>query len=186
MNTSARHCRRLGLQNGFTLVEAMVTLAVAAILLAWAVPSMQSFISRNQMSTEVNNFMASLYFARSEAVKRLQNVKLCPANASYTECTGTQWHSGWILFVDLDNDDKVTNGTDVVIQQNPPIPQLEITSGRSEVVFTPTGSTAGTNDTFTFCDSSAITNTRKVILSLAGRVYVEPQTTSDCTSDTSG
>src|SRR3569833_2595006 len=68
-------------QRGLTLIEAMITLAIAAILLTWAVPSLQDFITRNRMSTEVNNFVAAHNVARSESVKRLQNISLCPSTA---------------------------------------------------------------------------------------------------------
>ncbi len=79
---------------GFTLLEVMTTLAISSILLTAAVPAMQDFIIRNRMSTEVNTFVASLYLARSEAVKRLQNVRLCPT-ANFSSCTGdTDWQGG--------------------------------------------------------------------------------------------
>lgn len=169
MNTSARHCRRLRLQNGFTLVEAMVTLAVAAILLAWAVPSMQSFISRNQMSTEVNNFMASLYFARSEAVKRLRDVSLCPTTDG-TECIVSEdWSQGWMAYADLDNNNTFNSG-DIVIQTNPAIP-LSNSGNVTFITFNPRGSSNG--GSFSFTDSSGIAGPRCVTLSPAGRAYAK-------------
>src|SRR3569623_3303086 len=95
---------------GFTLVESVSTLAVAAILVTIAVPSMRDFGARNRMTTELNTLVASMYLARSEAVKRLQNVKVCPANTTFTGCTGRNaWESGWMVFVDVNNDDTVTN-----------------------------------------------------------------------------
>lgn len=167
MNTSARHYRRLGSQNGFTLVEAMVTLAVAAILLAWAVPSMQSFISRNQMSTEVNNFMASLYFARSEAVKRLRDVSLCPSTDGASCANSTDWAQGWMMYVNMDGDNAFGSG-DIVVQTNPSTP-LGNTGNRNRITFNPKGSS--NNGSFDFTDSSGIAGPRCVTLSPAGRAY---------------
>ena len=86
-----------------TLVETMVTLAVAAILLTAAVPPMQGFIVRNQMSTEVNTLVGALYLARSEAVKRLQNVVVCPTTDSVNCAPATDWTPGWMVFSDPNN-----------------------------------------------------------------------------------
>src|SRR3569832_1908069 len=85
-------------QRGLTLIEAMITLAIAAILLTWAVPSLQDFITRNRMSTEVNNFVVALYVARSESVFRLQYICLFPNTTPPKNKNNNTWHQGWILF----------------------------------------------------------------------------------------
>lgn len=56
-------------QNGFTLVELMVTVAVLAILSTIAYPSFQSTIRSNRVATTTNELIASLALARSEAIK---------------------------------------------------------------------------------------------------------------------
>lgn len=55
---------------GFTLVELMITIAVAAILLATATPSFTSLIQNHRLVAQHNDFVANLNLARSEAVKR--------------------------------------------------------------------------------------------------------------------
>lgn len=57
-------------QNGFTLVELMVTVAVLAILSTIAYPSFQSTIRSNRVATTTNELIASLALARSEAIKK--------------------------------------------------------------------------------------------------------------------
>jgi len=87
---------------GFTLLEVLTSLAIASILVTAAVPAMQDFIIRNRMSTEVNTFVASLYLARSESVKRLRNVSLCPVKPD-GDCdpTSQDWEQGWkVYFID--------------------------------------------------------------------------------------
>ncbi|MFC1665829.1 GspH/FimT family pseudopilin [Pseudomonadota bacterium] len=56
--------------SGFTLIEAMVTLAVSSILLVIAIPSYQTFVKSNCSSSQQNDFVTSLHFARQEAVRR--------------------------------------------------------------------------------------------------------------------
>lgn len=59
---------------GFTLIELMVTIAVAAILLAVAVPSFRHLIISNRLTTAANNVVTAVTLARSEAIKRNANV----------------------------------------------------------------------------------------------------------------
>ena len=80
---------------GFTLIELMVTLAVAAILLAVAVPSYQNFVATSRLASQANDFITALNFARSEAVKRGANVTVC-ASSNGTSCVGA-WAAGWIV-----------------------------------------------------------------------------------------
>ena len=91
---------------GFTLVELMITLTVAAILLAIAIPSV-SFMVRSVRSTSAtNDFVGALNRARNEALVQPGNVVFCASNnnsASSPNCAGT-WNDGWIIFNDCDND----------------------------------------------------------------------------------
>ncbi|MCP5158555.1 MAG: GspH/FimT family pseudopilin [Gammaproteobacteria bacterium] len=87
--------------SGFTLVELIVTLAIAAIVVTVGVPSFQAMMRNNRAATHTNEFMSALNLARSEAVKRGWRVVLCPST-NQTNCTGTPWENGWIVFVDAD------------------------------------------------------------------------------------
>ncbi|HUN92264.1 MAG TPA: GspH/FimT family pseudopilin [Burkholderiaceae bacterium] len=62
---------------GLTLVELLVTMVIAAILLAYGVPSLQSFVASNQLATSANELVASLNLARSEAVRTSAPVGVC-------------------------------------------------------------------------------------------------------------
>ena len=85
---------------GFTLIELMVTIAIAGILLSLAVPSMTTVIKNNRLQSAVSSFAVDLQFARSEAIKRGQNVTVCPSSDG-NSCLGTDtWHKGWMVFYD--------------------------------------------------------------------------------------
>lgn len=88
---------------GFTLVELVVTLSVAAILLAVAAPNFRQLIQDNRLVAGVNELSGSINVARSEAVKRGTRVVVCKsANGSDCVTTGN-WEQGWIIFVDNNN-----------------------------------------------------------------------------------
>lgn len=72
----------LAYKKGFTLIELLVTLAVLAIVMAFAVPSFQQLIANNRLSTEVNTLVSALQLARSEAVKRGTEVSVAATNGS--------------------------------------------------------------------------------------------------------
>jgi len=90
------------LTDGFTLIELMVTIAIASIVATIGIPSFNSTITSSRLTTRTNDFVAALHFARSEAVKRNQNVVV--------NKTGAQWQDGWQVFVDVDNSNAFNAG----------------------------------------------------------------------------
>ena len=73
---------------GFTLVELMVTLVVAAVLTVIAVPSFSNMINSNRLTTATNAMIAAINTARMEAIKRNGSVQFC-SNTASTNTTGT-------------------------------------------------------------------------------------------------
>ncbi len=77
-------------QQGFSLIELLVTVAVLAIMLTMAAPSLLQIYIGNALTGQANNMLATLNFARSEAIHRNAPVRLCRANAEdSTACAGT-------------------------------------------------------------------------------------------------
>jgi type IV fimbrial biogenesis protein FimT len=91
---------------GFTLVELMVALGIAAIILAIGAPSFAEFRRNNRLTSVANDFLGTVQTARTEALKRQQPVSICrsldPSAATPVCNIGTAF-SGWIAFVDVDS-----------------------------------------------------------------------------------
>jgi len=82
---------------GFTLIEMLVTVSIMAILLGIGIPSYKSVMTSIRMSGEINAVVADMNFARSEAIKRGQNVFVCPS-INQTTCSGAlDWSQGWLV-----------------------------------------------------------------------------------------
>jgi len=81
---------------GFTLIELIVTMAVAAILAMVALPRFKDMIVNNRATAEANNFLTALTLARSEAIKRRETVRVAAVDSS----TATnEWGPGWQVSV---------------------------------------------------------------------------------------
>jgi type IV fimbrial biogenesis protein FimT len=87
-------------QSGFSMIELMITVAVAAILMAIAAPNFRDSLARTRVSGAANELQAAASLARAEALKLKSPVTLC-ARATDTACAaGTSWNDGFLLFQD--------------------------------------------------------------------------------------
>jgi type IV fimbrial biogenesis protein FimT len=104
-------------RRGFTLVELAVTVAIAAILAALAVPAMQNFLAAQAVEAQAQELSTSLRLARSEAIKRGVEVSICAASATdASACAGAaNWINGWVVFYDYDANGGI-NGNDAAIR----------------------------------------------------------------------
>jgi type IV fimbrial biogenesis protein FimT len=125
---------------GFTLVELMITLALAAIILSLAVPGFQDIIRNNRAATQSNELVAALSLARSEAVKRGARVSLCPSTDQASCTGGTDWADGWIVFLDTAANDAappVVGGAPIRVWE--PLGGNAALTGPANVRFRPLG-----------------------------------------------
>lgn len=102
---------------GFTLIELMVVIAVLVIFVMIALPSFSVLMSKNRTTSAANELLYSLQIARSEAVKRNIAVSLCPSK-NQTTCSGDgNWHLGWIIFIDVNENGVMSSGDTIIKAQ---------------------------------------------------------------------
>jgi type IV fimbrial biogenesis protein FimT len=140
------------MKSGFTLVELLITLAIAAILLAVGVPSFSELVKNTQLTTQVNDLVTDLALARSEAVKRAAGVAVCAGTTA--GCAGG-WGGGWIIFTDQDAGCDYDAGTDEILRVHEGLRgDTAMTAAPGCVGFTGPGYMASNvAQTFTLCNS---------------------------------
>lgn len=138
---------RLRDQRGLTAIELMVTLAILAILVGLAAPSMTRFVVQWRLSNAVNALTGSLRIARTEAIARARPVVICPravgtATACATGAGAKNLADGWIVFVNNDRDTTSdysgSTGDELLLRQDV-LPGIANIANSGRFVFLPNG-----------------------------------------------
>ena len=154
---------------GFTLLELMVTIAIAAILLSIALPSFQGVMRSNRIATATNEMLASLSLARSEAIRNTRGAGIC-ASATGTSC-GTDWNGGWLVWADMDGDSALDTG-ETVVRYTQGKPSTTIAGTATTLAFDPRGRNRAAQRTVGIRPSDVTTPTRCITVSVTGQTRV--------------
>lgn len=84
-------------QRGFTLMELMLTISILAVLTALAVPSFTALSNRNRLTSQANDLLAEIQFARAEAIRANARVTFC-GTASATAAEDDECEVGYQPF----------------------------------------------------------------------------------------
>ncbi len=155
-------------QQGVTLVELIFTLAIAAIVLSIAVPSLSSLIANIQMTAAVNNFVGNLHFARNEAVKQFQKVVICPTSDGTSCLDSIEWHQGLMIFVKSIGEGNDRDGDEPILRTLIPFSErvkIKTNGTRDRLFYLPTGTSSASTATIEFCHPSGRADPRKVVIS---------------------
>jgi type IV fimbrial biogenesis protein FimT len=167
-------------QRGWSLVELLTVLAVSAILITVAVPSLGSVFYELQVRSAAHEFAAWMTQARSEAIKRRQGRVVVCATSSGTTCTASGgWLNGWLLFHDV-NGNAQLDGEELIMRHQNGFSQQLLIRGNSHVAhyvsYAPSGQTLLVSGaiqvgTFSFCHEKG-TQGWQVVLSATGRIRI--------------
>lgn len=154
----------------------MVTLALMAILIAIAAPSLQEAMMSIRITGHTNDLMADLALARSEAAKRNLPVVMCSSSDGLTCNAAANWNEGWVVFADVDASG-AQNGADEAalksrgaLQGDPTLTLNCVGAPSKSVTYRSTGMSTAPFSVFTLCDSRTTPNAgRTITINQTGR-----------------
>lgn len=151
---------------GFTLLDLLLTITIAGILLGLGIPSFNQVLRSSRLTTSINQLVVTMNFARSTAISHNQAVSV--------RKSGANWEQGWTVFVDHNGNGEAST-KDTVLRTYAALPNgYSLRSRVNRVTFRPSGTSGGSS--FGLCDNSAGNNkpksntARMMIISPVGRV----------------
>ncbi|MEH6492132.1 GspH/FimT family pseudopilin [Halopseudomonas sp.] len=149
---------------GFTVIELMVTVALAAIVLAIALPSFKRSIASNQLQSTTQDLISSINTARMQSVSTRQNTTIDPVGGS--------WANGWTLTYGADaieDDKEFSAARDTVVARE---------DGMGALTFLSRGGMVSGGAVLSVCHTTGLVNGRTITLNFLGKVTTE--TKVDC------
>lgn len=161
-------------EKGFTLIELMTTIGIAALLVTMAVPGMKTVAMNSKQRSGINELISAMHLARNTAITTNSRVTLCPSSNG-SSCETVEWNDGWIVFADLNSDQNV-NGNEVVLRAGSEADGLDIRSSQFSrfLMYRPSGRVMNASTTtnvgeFSICDVRGSEHARIVAIDLSGR-----------------
>ncbi|BFM08982.1 GspH/FimT family pseudopilin [Halioxenophilus aromaticivorans] len=164
--------------NGFTLVQLLITLAIASVLSGIALPNFSQLYAQHQATTAANELLSQLRFARTHALSQGRYVSVC-AIGEQDKC-GTNWARGLYAFYDDDSDGEIATADDIIriFPRNQPNAALSLKSfpaNANFINYTPLGTSMRkySSGNLVYCPRAGQhTLGRVVIYSASGRAYL--------------
>ena len=156
---------------GFTLLELMTAIVVLGVLLGIAVPTFRDVIRNNRITSQTNDLVSSLNYARSEALKRSNPVAVCSSADGATCANSNDWSTGWMMFTDTNANGQV-DAAEQILQTQPAAPAgITLNSTvQTFVRYSSTGMSAGV-ETFDLLEPGCTGNyARRITITVTGRI----------------
>lgn len=158
---------------GFTLIEALIALAVVSALICAAVPAWSNAREATCSGAAQAALVESVLGAVRHSALTGSEVVLCPGDEAGGCRSSIDWSQGWIAYADIDGD-RTRDGNETLLKTTVSLGgkvHLRSTTGRTRLVFQPNGGNAGSNVTFTLCDGRGPEQAVALVLANDGRLH---------------
>jgi type IV fimbrial biogenesis protein FimT len=181
-NCPASPCQgRFVRQHGLTVIELLVSLAVASVLIGLALPAFNNFVAQQTLTAQLNDFIVAVQYARSEAGRRGAFISVHAQNSGDN---ANEWGPGYCVVVAPPPTAVVcpNDGTELrtlTALGNSKLDGVGGLDGVSTLTFNSRGLLVGTAGTLDLCQAGRTTG-RTISISTIGRVSARTKT--DCPS----
>lgn len=164
---------RQGCADGMSWLELLVTLAIAAMVIALGAPGFREMTLNARRTEQVNGLLRALHMARSAAILRAEPVVICKSrDGAQCATDDSPWSEGWIAFANRDHDSPPhLDANESLLMIQPASRDVEVRANRNAVIYWPVA-LAGTTASFVFCDQRGSSAARAIIVSQTGRPRV--------------
>jgi type IV fimbrial biogenesis protein FimT len=161
---------------GFSLLELLMTIAVAALILMLGLPSFAALKARNAQRVELDALFHAVHLARKASIMRKQVVSLCPSRDGVSCSEDRDWSGGFLLFENSDRDEPPQLDADeILLHRHVASRSVKITANRRGFTLRATFLRA-TNGTLVVCDRAGRIAPRALVVSYTGRPRVAERT----------
>lgn len=160
---------RCGRSAGYSLLELLMTVTLAALVLTLGLPSFGRLAADKRLQVETNALFHGVHLARKASIVRRRVVSLCPSADGRACDAAADWSRGWIVFADADRDEppQVDPGEDI-LRVHEVDERVRVTANRRAFTLRSTELRA-TNGTFVVCDRGGRAEPRALVVSYTGR-----------------
>lgn len=167
----------------FTLIELLITVAIAATVLGAGIPAFASLLERNQAHNDMRRLYRLFADAHAYAVIHSKYVTLCPLDSSGT-CQ-SDWMAQLSVYEDH-NDNRRREPDERILFQLDAVSKSEVTrtyGARRGVTFSPMGDSLGFNGTLRYCFNGRNQHNGGVIIHGTGRIRAATDQNGDGLAD---
>lgn len=156
---------------GFTLIEALVVVAIAGIVVSMAIPNFNTAIQNSRVKSESNGLLGAIAYTRTEAIRRGNNVHFSRRN-------GADWEGGFVAWIDANNNNTWNTGEEIRLWE-PLHSSMSLSSGngRTQFIFNASGM-VDNDDELTLCDNRSGESGRELTLLISGLAILSEVTCS--------
>lgn len=178
-------------QNGFTLLELMVTVAIVGIIASIAFWNSSDMLEENRAENFLLELKRNISYARSQAASTDEIVVICAAqhgevkNKNDTMQCRNRWDRNKIIivFIDGDNSGQYNSSTDSLLRVMEKISlndKIKYTGNDRRLRFNTSGRITTNPGDFVFCPNDGSENNKALTVSQSGTSFYTGDTAQTC------